>query len=78
MRVRAEPYYKRIDEDQDREETCQDRLDDNQDDADDRLRGLRDPELFYEDEDADDRQRSHNLNDDVDPVARPEAVWSRE
>lgn len=44
-------------------------MQDQEDEADDGLAGLREPELFDEDQDAADGDDAHSLDDDVDPVA---------
>lgn len=51
-------------------------MDGDENDARDGLGGLRDAELFDKDEDADYGERAHDLNEDVDYVARASFVRS--
>lgn len=67
----------RVDGNKDGEDTSQNGLHDNENNAGDGLGGLSDAKLFDEHQDADNREHTDDLDDDVDPVARPQAVWTR-
>lgn len=66
-----------VDCDQNSQNTGQDCLHYNKDEASNSLCGLRHAKLLNENQDACDRKHAHDLDGAVDPVTRLERVWSR-
>ena len=76
MRVFLAADDETVDSDQDGQDDGKRRLYDNQDNSSDRLGGLRDAELFDKDQYTYHRKHTHDLDDDIDPIAGLPVVWA--